>query len=159
VLAYASASCIVYYSSAYDHHKYTTLTHVTHVSMLRIDPTTSSCLDSPFGSTGSHLVLILCVCMGLASGLHWLAWACMGLHMQVQARTGTCICTCISLKSLHDFLAWYLHDASPVFAWYLHGSCMHMQVPCKSDKPLLCSLEKISTAGSQPNSSPETHHF
>ena len=24
-----------------------------------------------------------------------------------------------------------------VFAWYLHGSCMHMQVPCKSDKPPL----------------------
>ena len=79
--------------------------------MLGIDPTTSSSLDSSFkifGSTGSDLVPVSCVCMMKLGTCIGLALACMGLHMQMHARTGACICTCISLKSLHDFLAWYL---------------------------------------------------
>ena len=51
--------------------------------------------------------------------------ACICKYMH--ARAGTCICTCISQKSLHGFLAWYLHGICMVlhgFSWYLHGICM-----------------------------------
>ena len=72
-------------------------------------------------SFGSDPMRLHGTCIGLAL-------ACMGLHMQVQARTGACICTCISLKSLHDFLAWYLHGICMVFAWELHAYASPMQV-------------------------------
>ena len=59
--------------------------------------------------------------------------------MQKTHATISAIC-----KYICTVLAWYLHDASPVFALYLHGSCMHMQVPCKYDKP---PLEEVRLEG------------
>ena len=82
-------------------------------------------------------LLVVWIHLLAALGVIWFcsyasAWdlhrACIGLHVQVQARTGTCICTCISLKSLHDFLAWYLHGICMVFAWELHAYASPMQI-------------------------------
>ena len=89
-------------------------------------------------------------CIGLAYALAWF------LHMQMHARAGACICTCISQKSLHGFLALYLHDASPVLHGvcmmqvpYLHGVCMGAACICKSHASPTNRLCKTQVATQQ----------
>ena len=125
MLAYASASCL--HICKHDANKFKCCHASKHNTdtckhMLGNDPTTSGLIFLTFGSTGSDLVPVSCVCMMKLGTCIGLALACMGLHMQIHARIGACICTCISQKSLHDFLAWYLHGICMVFALYLHGA-------------------------------------
>ena len=101
-------------------------------------------IDQPLLLVWIHLFKHLAA-LGAALGSCTI-WACI-CKCICKNRTGACICTCITPKSLHDFLAWYLHHASTVlvqsstvFVLCLHGSCMHMQVPCKSEKPPLTAV-------------------